>query len=297
MKEMKNKSRIICGVLLMAAMIVSSCEKMVVEEEEAPVSPKAGKGKVTLRVAGFNIVPFDTRAVVDLTTYCTRLNYVVYKDGNKVASKSQLKEDGNFGEVTMSLEPGTYKLLVLAHSSKGGNPALSDPENIQFTNSLTFSDTFYYYGDLEVTSEDKTHDISMMRATSLLRFIIEDNIPSDVKYLHFKYTGGTGVLNAVTGYGGNVNSQQEMWYAASGDTPLTLSLYTFLKGDEGSLQVTVQAMASDMKTVIAEKTFTNVPMKRNMVTEYRGSFFTVSSSNSFSLTAETEWEIYQSFTY
>ena len=132
----------------------------------------------------------------------------------------------------------------------------------------------------------------------MLRFIIEDNIPSDVKYMHFKYTGGSGVLNAVTGYGGNVNSQQEMWYGVSNaEVPLTLPLYTFLKGDEGTLQVTVQALASDQKTVIAEKTFTNVPMKRNMVTEYKGSFFTASSNNSFSLTAETDWEIYKSFTY
>lgn len=298
-----------CLAILMVAFLLNSftsCEKAISEEEEQVQSSSQqisnndkNGGNLTIRVSDFHFVPYTqqtsthiaeaTRAVIDLTTYCTRLNYVVYKDGKKVDSRSQLKEDGGFGEVTMTLSPGTYKLLVLAHSSRGGNPTLSDPEHIQFTNALGYSDTFSYYDNIEVTNESKTHEVILTRVSSLLNFIIEDEIPTEVTKVHFLYTGGSGVLNAVTGYGGNVNSKQERLYNITGLTaPLTLPIYTFLQENEGELEVTVTAQDADGNTVKTRK-FSNIPMKRNMVTEYKGTFFDHDSNNNFAIKGDTEW--------
>jgi len=286
---------------LMAATLVfllPSCEKPILEEEETTTqsqqaettsngkSKDKNKGNVVLRVSDFNLVPI-TRNNVDLTTYCTRLNFVIYKDGNKVESKSQLKEDGNFGEVTFELDPDTYKLLVLAHSSIAGNPVLSDPENIQFTNKLGYSDTFCYYGDLEVKSEVTTHELTLTRASSMLLFTITDEIPDEVTHMYFYYTGGSGVLNALTGYGGNKDSRQEKFVKVKGySTPLEIHVYTFLRDEEGYLDMKVSALNADSVPVLTRE-FTHIQMKRNTVTEYKGSFF--AHEQGFSLLGDTDW--------
>lgn len=298
-----------CLSILTAAFLLTgltACEKAIMEEEEVIENSKqqvsnnkTAKGNQTIHVSDFHFVPYTqqlsaentgaTRAVIDLTTYCTRLNYVVYKDGKKVDSRSQLKEDGGFGEVTMTLSPGTYKLLVLAHSSRGGNPTLSDPEHIQFTNALGYSDTFSYYDNIEVTSESKTHEVILTRNSSLLNFIVEDEIPENVAKIHFFYTGGSGVLNAITGYGANVNSKQERLYNITGLTaPLSLPIYTFLQEDEGKLEVMVTAQDANGNTVKTRK-FSDIPMKRNSITEYKGTFFDHDSNNNFAIKGDIEW--------
>ncbi len=289
----------------------TSCEKAILDEEEeskevsstsknSSGSVNQKEGNVTLSVSEFIIGPFDdnaTRATTDLTDYCTRLVFAVYQNGKKVEGCSQKKENDNFGEVTMSLMPGTYQLLALAHSSVGGNPTVTDPENIKFTNALCYSDTFSFYGDLEVTSKPKTYNLSLTRNVSCLNFTIQDKFPDEVKYVHFYYTGGSGVLNAVTGYGANVNSQQEKTVDISSYTPpLTFHLYTFLQKDTCSLQLKVTAFMEDMKTVVLERTFEDVKMKHRNVTSYTGYFF--KSDSQFSLTAETDWgNPYYEYTY
>ena len=50
--------------------------------------------------------------------------------------------------------------------------------------------------------------------------------------------------------------------------------------------VTVTAQNADNNTVMQRK-FTGIPVKRNMITEFSGSFF--EHENSFSFKAETEW--------
>lgn len=289
---------------LMAIMLMgglTACEKVVLDEENTTneqtqntnntsgkTDQDKGKYNVVLRVSNFNMVPI-TRDVVDLTTYCTRLNFVVYKDGEKIAGKSQMKEkDENFGEVKMKLDVNTtYKLMVLAHSSKGGNPVVSDPENIQFTNALGYTDTFCYYGDLEVKSGETVQEVTLTRASSQLCFTITDEIPAEVTHMYFYYTGGSGVLNAVTGFGGNVNSRQEKNVNIVGySAPLPIHIYTFLRENEGSLDVKADAVDANNQVVMS-RTFTDIPMKRNTVTVYEGSFF--SHEQGFSIKGETEW--------
>ncbi len=273
-----------CGLMMAACLL--SCEKPVLDEDVAPVEQQQDEANVVLRVSDFRQVPYTTRALVDITGYSERLNFVLYQNGSKVKSVDQAKSDTNYGQVAFKLSPGTYQVLVIAHSCSS-NPTLAHPESIQFTNSTGYSDTFYYYGDLEVTHEVKTHDITLQRASALLRFIVNDDLPVNVIRMHFLYTGGSGVLNAVTGYGGEINSRQERLYRVDGlASPLTLPLYTFLQTDEGTLDVTVTAQNADNNTVMQRK-FTGIPVKRNMITEFSGSFF--EHENSFSFKAETEW--------
>ena len=75
-----------------------------------------------------------TRAAV--TDYCNRLNFAIYEmDGSRVKQVNQTSDKAGFGTASFSLEEGEYQLVVLAHSSNG-NPTMTNPQKIQFSNSL-----------------------------------------------------------------------------------------------------------------------------------------------------------------
>jgi hypothetical protein len=275
--------KITITLLTFILIALTACEKADFTEQQ-----KTNDGEnLTLQVTNWRQVAYTaTRGLVDISGYSSRLNFVLYKDGERVKSLSQMQDDQGYGQVSMKLQPGNYKVLVLAHSSKG-NPTLTSPETIKFDNSISYSDTFYYYGDITVTTEPKTQSLTLQRASSLMRFVISDELPADLYRVQLLYTGGSGVFNAVTGYGANIDSRQEKVYRVDGYTaPLALPIYTFLQADEGKLNVTVTAKDKN-DNVILERTFNNVPMKRNMVTEYTGTFF--EHDNSFSFMADTEW--------
>ena len=286
-------------MLIMVTMFsLGACEKAVLDEQQ---ETKPLEGNVIIRTSMYDIVPFETRAVQNVADFSSTLEFVLYQNNKKVKAVTQSKSNSNYGQVGITLEPGTYKLLVLAHSSAGGNPSVADPECIQFTNSDGFSDTFYFYGDIEVKLEQTTYNVTLQRATSMVRITILDEIPSDVQRIRLYYTGESGVFNAVTGMGGSTDSQQSILFNAVGKTaPLTLCAYTFLRNETGSLNMTITAYGSSTSDVIATKQLNNIPMKNHMVTEYSGYLFSTPPTTvdaTFNLTAETGWEVYQQLTF
>lgn len=296
------KRTIIAMLMLVAMMGLSACEKAVLDEQQQE-EKKPLEGNVIIRTSMYNIVPFETRAVQSVADFSNTLQFILYQDGTKVKGVTQKKSEGNYGQIGLTLEPGTYKLLVLAHSSTG-NPTVSDPTAIHFTNNDGYSDTFYYYGDIEVTTEQTTYNVTLQRATSMVRVIIQDEIPSNVQRIRLYYTGESGVFNAATGMGGTTNSQQSIMFNASGaSSPLTLCAYTFLRNETGTLNMTITAYGSDASDIIAEKELTNIPMKNHMVTEYSGYLFSTPPTPptdvdaTFNLTAETSWTVYQQLTF
>ena len=284
------------GTMLVAVLLLTgfcSCEKMILDDD--PAGSIEPEGNVVIRANVYDIVPLDkTRAGQLIGDYCTKLCFVVFEDGVQKKKILQKKGDDGFGQVSTTLPEGNYQLLVLAHSSTS-NPSLAKPDFIQFKNADGFSDTFYYYGNLVVAAEPKTYDVTMQRATSMLRVIITGQLPAELSRIRVYYTGESGVFNAVEGWGGSVNSKQYIFYdVAEQAAPLTLEAYTFLRDDLGSLDVTLTAYdAKDY--VIAERTLENIPMKNRMVTEYSGALFSSSSVNElgFTFTGETDWEVYQ----
>lgn len=296
------KRTIIAMLMLVAMMGLSACEKAVLDEQQQE-EKKPLEGNVIIRTSMYNIVPFETRAVQNVADFSNTLQFILYQNGTKVKGVTQKKSEGNYGQIGLTLEPGTYQLLVLAHSSSG-NPTVSNPEAIQFTNSDGYSDTFYYYGDIEVTTEQTTYNVTLERATSMVRVTILDEIPTNVQMIRLYYVGESGVFNAVTGMGGTTNSEQSILFNVSGKTaPLTLCAYTFLRNATGTLNMTITAYGSSASDVIATKQLNNIPMKNHMVTEYSGYLFSTPPTPptdvdaTFNLTAETSWEVYQQLTF
>lgn len=317
---MKKKFLLWC----LCIVALTSCEKVVMDVQQTDVLENSTAEGVTvkLHVAQLEnqMTVSSTRALVDVADACERLNFVVFNNGTKVKSISQKAGDEGFGTVSMTLQTGTYQLMVLAHSGKA-NPTLSNPEKVQFDNTGTsYSDTFYYYGDLVVNEADEegqvqSHDVKLDRAVSMFRLVIYDAIPDNVSQIRIWYEGGSGALNTVTGFGCVKSTQYVMYNIAGVTSPLQLEAYTFLHAEEGDLSIIVTAY--DAKSNIVKlREFSNVPMKRNQITQFSGNFFTTNSgsddpvtpddpvnpnnpdaSSGFTFHVDTGWEGQTNFTY
>ena len=266
-------------LLLLTACLLTSCEKMSMEEDNAQ-GADGKKQNVVIRITDIN-AGWDgatSRTQVHISEVCSRLQFAVYQNGTRVKYDNQIVGDDDFGTFALKLEAGSYQLLALGHSGTN-NVTTTDPTKLQFTNpgsatGIGFTDTFYYYGDMTVSSDGAQVDISMKRATSMFRLKTADAKPANVKKFQFYYTGGSGALDATTGLG-CVNSKQSV-FVSLGDTqtgqPLTFEMYTFLHQESGIVTFTVTAF-DDSDGVLYEKEF-KASMKRNCITQYTGNFFT-----------------------
>ena len=267
----------LCAMLVVV--VLASCEKAIINEESATGD---ANGNLTVSVYQIEQMPFasqdggpethraGTRAAV--TDYCNRLNFAIYEmDGSRVKQVNQTSDKTGFGTASFSLEEGEYQLVVLAHSSNG-NPTMTNPQKIQFSNSLGYTDTFLYYTMVTVTEEHQTLPVSLERIVSMCRFVMNDAIPAGVSKLEFYYTGGSGTFNATTGLG-NVNSKQKMTFSVTaGQSGTEYDLYTFLHQQDDDITLKVTAYdGSD--NVLYEREF-DVPMTRRKITRLSGDFFT-----------------------
>ena len=257
----------LCAML--AVVVLASCEKAIINEESATGD---ANGNLTVSVYQIEQMPFASVTRAAVTDYCNRLNFAIYEmDGSRVKQVNQTSDKTGFGTASFSLEEGEYQLVVLAHSSNG-NPTMTNPQKIQFSNSLGYTDTFLYYTTVTVTEEHQTLPVSLERIVSMCRFVMNDAIPAGVTKLEFYYTGGSGAFNAATGLG-NVNSKQKMTFSVTaGQSGTEYDLYTFLHQQDDDITLKVTAYdATD--NVLYEREF-DVPMTRRKITRLSGDFFT-----------------------
>lgn len=273
----------VCAVVaLVVMMVIFGCEKTI-----APEDNEQGETKGNLRVSVFEIekTPFAnlTRTGKAVSEVCTRLNYAIYDmAGTRQKQVNQTSDMANFGTASFQLEKGKYQVVVVGHSS-GGNPTMTDPAKIQFTNSQGFTDTFLCCGDVTIGEESVNLQVSLDRIVSMCRFVVTDDIPSEIVKMRFYYTGGSGAFDANTGLG-CVNSKQDVKFdMVSGKKQF--DLYTFLHDEEGTIHLTVTALdASGNELYMREF---DVPMQQNHITWVSGAFFNGSGSSPTTITGVT----------
>ncbi len=255
-------------------------------------------GNLTVSVNQIERTPFSsfTRATVPVAEVCTRLNYAIYDmGGTRVKQVNQVAGDANFGTTGFQLEEGTYQLVVVGHSSSG-NPTMTDPTAIKFTNANGFTDTFLYNENITIGEEPIDKQITLNRIVALCRVVITDDFPSEVKKMRFYYTGGSGAFDAATGLG-SVNSKQDVKVDVDGSQK-QFDLYTFLHDTEGTIHLTVTALDAN-GSELYHREF-DVPMEQNYISWLTGAFFAEggsSSSASISITANTDWAGDKHFTF
>ena len=282
-----------CVCILCTLLALSSCEKAIIQDDSV-VSGSAADKDANLTVTVFEIekTPFGslTRAGQQpISAVCTRLNFAIYdEDGSRVKQVNQTKETTNYGTAHFQLEPGDYTLVVVGHSSNG-NPTMTNLKKIQFTNAQGYTETFLCCATVTIAEDPVEVQVSLDRIVSMCRFVLTDDIPSDVKKLQFYYTGGSGAFNALTGFG-SVNSKQTATFDVSSNPQKQFDLYTFLHEAESDISLKVTALDND-DNVLYERDF-DVPMQQNHITWLTGAFFNGSGSSSITITGvtvNTDW--------
>ncbi len=285
------------------ALLVAACEKPILGEEDAVTRKEAN---VILHMTQYEQEAFGnsgnraaTRAATDITELCSRLNIAIFDDdGTKVKTVAQKEGDASFGTVALTLAAGTYQLVVIAHNGEG-SATITSTEKVTFPNNKV-TDTFYYYGDLVVTSEVQSYNLTLTRAVAMFRMVLTDEeIPCTVTKFKFYYTGGSSTFSPSAGYG-CVNSKQTEIRPVTDDG--LYEIFTLPHTEEDVLtKLTVTALDANDNTV-KERIFENIPVTRNQITRYTGSFFGnggsgQTSDGTFRLTADPDWDSVNGYTF
>ena len=278
------------------ALLLAACEKPIIDETTGKEIPS--DANVILHFTQYQQEAF-TRSATDITSLCSRLNIAIFDaEGTKVKTVAQKEGDASYGTVALSLAAGTYRLVVIAHSCDG-SATITSTEKVTFPNNKV-TDTFYYYGDLVVTAEKQSYDLTLTRAVAMFRLVLTDeSIPNNVAKLKFYYLGGSSTFSPKDGYG-CVNSKQTEIRPVSTDG--IYEIYTLPHTEEDVLtKLTVTALDAN-DNILKERVFENIPIIRNQVTRYTGSFFGSGGGNStndgtFRLTADPDWDAVNGYTF
>ena len=293
----KNMKKIIFIAL---ALLAAACEKPVIDEDLVATKD----ANVILHFTQYQQEAF-TRSATDITNLCSRLNIAIFDtDGTKVKTVAQKEGDSSYGTVALTLTAGTYRLVVIAHNCDG-SATITSTEKVTFPNNKV-TDTFYYYGDLVVTEAKQSYDLTLTRAVAMFRLVLTDeSVPSNVAKLKFYYLGGSSTFSPKDG-AGCVNSKQTEVRTVPADfvSGTAFDIYTLPHTEDDVLtKLTVTALDAN-DNVIKERTFENVPITRNQITRYTGSFFgsggsggSSSSDGTFHLTADPDWDSVNGYTF
>ena len=277
------------------ALLMTACEKPILSEEDIVSTQDAN---VILHFKQYEQESF-TRAATDITELCSRLNIAIFDaDGTKVKTVAQKEGDAGYGTVALTLAAGTYQLVVIAHNGEG-SATITSTEKVTFPNNKV-TDTFYYFGDLVVTSEVQSYDLTLTRAVAMFRMVLTDEeMPSNVAKLKFYYLGCSSTFSPKDGCG-CVNSKQTEIRPVSDDG--IYEIFTLPHTEDDVLtKLTVTALDQN-DNIIKEKVFENVPVTRNQITRYTGSFFGSggsggSSDGTIRLTADPDWDSVNGYTF
>ena len=162
---------ILFNAMLAITMMMCSCEKFTPEEESSKPIPRE------------NNVTLDLSSKDQVKKACKKVSFGFFKDDAKAGIISQTSDDSDFGAIHLSLAAGTYEVVAIGHNGSG--TTISSPEKITFTSNKV-TDTFYYYGILDVTDGEKTTEsITLKRAVGMFRLAIKDEIQSRLRKLNF----------------------------------------------------------------------------------------------------------------
>ena len=272
---MKKKNyALVASFLMMLVATLTSCEKFALDETST--DPHDANANVTFHVSmgknqstefNTNASEFYTKATdtnaIPLEKVCSRLSLGIFDEIGKVKTLNTLSTDKGYGNLSVALDEGEYRVVIIGHNG-AGNCTISSPEKIKFSNNK-LTDTFYYYGRLNITSEETEETIELKRAVAQFKVHITDSvIPANARSIKFYYTGGSSTLDATSGYG-CVNSRQTEVFKLAKDQR-DYSVYTFPHEDSQGLNMKISILDADGKP-FRELDKDNIEVKCNYITK------------------------------
>lgn len=227
--------------------------------------------------------PPDLGGNQDLNELCTRLDYLVYPEGETdipLKHKHFAVEDANmdFGIVYDSLPAGRYRFVFIAHSS----------EETEFADGAArfdeVSDTFFASEERAVStsSGSQTADISLRRPVCRIEFVSTDAVAADLKTFEMRVERYPEGLHTATGYGTATTVTQAFLHTftaqESGKTACTHAFYTFVPPDTGTLDIELTATDQAGK-ITRQRKLTGIAPLPNRVIRYSGRLYTPAESD------------------
>ena len=250
---------------LLLCLLLSACEKQLKDDVNG--------GGTRLHFVP-TTADMQTRGTVAIGDYFSRLAVQLFdQDGNKIfsQSKTQTRDDDDFGTLNVGLTAGAYTVVAVGHSSPV-TPTIKSTELVQFTakDGVKNSDTFCHYGTVTIDEDGGYHELRMNRMTAMVTFEFTDtDLPTAFQQLKIEYTGGSANFNPATSEGCTKSSQLEMRQVPTA----RYAVFTFpYMAADGKLKVTLNALDAN-GSVLTTKTLTDVPVTRNRITRCTGPLF------------------------
>ena len=217
-------------LLIVAAFLCAACEKYVAEEGTQSES-KVVDGNLVVKAECVVTRAGETeegQEALPLKDRFTRMTMVLYQNDVRVDYVNQDNLDKDFGTMSVDLDPGTYQLVVLAHSGQR-SPTTTNCHKISFSAPLT--DVFSYYGDVVVGKEVNKVTVQLTRAVAKIQLTVTGEIPAGVSFFNYIYKGASVTFDPATQTGVASTTRRNVEVEKAGVVE-TFELYTFVSSDD-----------------------------------------------------------------
>lgn len=274
-------------LLPMLAMMMTACHK---DNTNEPIK----SAKVTVSVNDFTISQQDFPATKDTPASYTGVKAMTLAffdaQGNEIYNTTQLRADNTtyttFGEFELSLNLGSYTMVVLGYGSEqpitlnGASEAIYTADRVR--------ETFVASQAVNVTSTNPLSlSAELSRVVSKVIVRSTDTRTAGVDSVRVTFAAGGKGVNPQTGLS-TTNSGLANCVAIStavGAESSTIS-YLFLASDQQTMNLTVETIKPN-GTVYSTRVIEDVPLQRNKITILSGPMYSTASGATFTLS--TSW--------
>ena len=275
---------------MLAAMLLTSCEKSLVNDDEVERNPSVsavdGKRFMFTVKGDFSAewksvtrgyLQADGKDMTDLWV----LDYMGDVLVQQIHQSDNTAED--FGQPSMTLAYGSHHVYFVA--SRGINPTLSTADK-----TITWekpSDTFWAdYSVTVVNSSNGNRAVTLDRVVTKFKAIVNDALPVGISSISIIPATWYYALNYQTGEAtGAVSGQPTVIsipQSYEGRTEVNFTIHSLSNITEWNTDISIVAKDGD-QTVLGTATIADVPLKAGRITEYSGSLFSSAGSTTISL--------------
>ena len=283
-------------LLIFAAFLCAACEKYVAEEGTQSES-KVVDGNLVVKAECVVTRAGETeegQEALPLKDRFTRMTMVLYQNDVRVDYVNQDNLDKDFGTMSVDLDPGTYQLVVLAHSGQR-SPTTTNCHKISFSAPLT--DVFSYYGDVVVGKEVNKVTVQLTRAVAKIHLTVTGEIPAGVSFFNYIYKGASVSFDPATQKGVASTTRRNV-EVEKADGVKTFELYTFVSSDDQTVDWDFAGYSSE-KEVLGSKKISNIPVALRNVTKIESKVFdgVIEGPTDIYVTVDDTWDGVINYTF
>ena len=283
-------------LITIAAFLFAACEKFVAEEGTQSES-KVVDGNLVVKAECVVTRAGETeneQEALPLKDRFTRMTMVLYQNDVRVDYVNQDNLDKDFGTMSVDLDPGTYQLVVLAHSGQR-SPTTTNCHKISFSAPLT--DVFSYYGDIVVSTEASKITVQLTRAVAKIQLTVTGEIPAGVSFFNYIYKGASVSFDPATQKGVASTTRRNV-EVEKADGVKTFELYTFVSSDDQTVDWDFAGYSSE-KEVLGSKKISNIPVALRNVTKIESKVFdgVIEGPTDISVTVDDTWDGVINYTF